>query len=292
MDFTSPTPLASGAVTLGGLIAYTPSSAAYKSKELLQITSSLNGGAIPTINDNAVQVVAYLGNVSGTGFYSGLDSGEMLNVASGSDAGFSQFPVIDPVILGGLIGGEKSVSTTMRCSSICGSPPAPTRMCRPILGMPSNNPAGPDPTLSIPSTLTVNANGTVLVPVNIDDADPAGSTGMTVAQLALKYDPTEFSVTPQDVQLGSVPESGTGWTLRTVVDPSTGTIGITLSSETPISSSAGGSLAVIALHELSTATPGATAIELVASVTANGQVYSTSVNDHARTVHADAGADQ
>src|SRR5205823_3337469 len=45
-------------------------------------------------------------------------------------------------------------------------------------------------TLSIPSVLTINGEGTVLVPVNIDDPKPLGSAGMTAAQLALRYDPT------------------------------------------------------------------------------------------------------
>ena len=79
--------------------------------------------------------------------------------------------------------------------------------------------------------------------------------------------------------MGSVPLSGTGWLLQTVVDQATGEIGITLASRTPIDNSVGGSLVIITLHEKSTAAPGATPVELVASVTPNGQVFTTAVDD-------------
>jgi hypothetical protein len=149
------------------------------------------------------------------------------------------------------------------------------------VGLPSNLPSGPDPSLSLPATLTVNAAGSVVVPVNLDDPHPAGSSGLTEVQLALTYDPADFSVTPQDVQLGSVPQSGTGWTLQTVVDPTTGELGITLSSVTPIASTASGSLVTITLQETATATPGLTPIALVASVDPNGEgVISTMLDDN------------
>ena len=253
--------------------------APYRSKQVLQISSVVNGGAIPTINDNALEAVAFLGNVSGNGSYSSLDSGLLLNVSSGADAGFASFPTLDPAILGdlngnGVIDSGDAVQLNQRNSA--GSNPA---FVPHYPGAPSNTQSGPDPTLSIPGVLSVSAEGTVLVPVNIDDAKPTGSSGMMVAQLALRYDPTEFTVSPQDVQLGNVPAAGTGWQLQAVVDEATGTIGITLASRTPIDNSTGGSLATITLQEKSTAAPGATAVELVASVTANGQVFSTSVND-------------
>jgi hypothetical protein len=101
---------------------------------------------------------------------------------------------------------------------------------------------------------------------------------MTVAQLALHYDPAQFTVSA--VQMGSVPLSGTGWNLQAVVDQSTGQIGIALASLTPIASSTGGSLVTISLHEKSTPTPGATALQLVATVSPNGRVFSTVVDDN------------
>src|SRR5205814_1953400 len=64
---------------------------------------------------------------------------------------------------------------------------------------------GPDPVLSLPAVLQVGLGGTVRVPVELDDARPAGSTGLTQALLALRYDPAVWSVSAADVHLGSLP---------------------------------------------------------------------------------------
>jgi hypothetical protein len=94
-----------------------------------------------------------------------------------------------------------------------------------------------DPSLSIPSGLQVGADGTVSVRVNIDDAHPAGSTGLIEAHLALTYDPHVFTVSAADVHLGSVLAAGSGWTVQPTINPATGQIAIALSSTTPISNS-------------------------------------------------------
>ena len=64
---------------------------------------------------------------------------------------------------------------------------------------------GPDPTVSLPSALQVGADGSLTVPVNIDNPLPAANDGMTEATLALSYDPAVFSVSASDIHLGSVP---------------------------------------------------------------------------------------
>ena len=64
--------------------------------------------------------------------------------------------------------------------------------------------------------------------------------GLTLARLALTYDPAAFTVTAADVHLGTIPTSGSGWTLTAVVDASTGQLGITLYSLTPIAASVAG----------------------------------------------------
>ena len=144
-----------------------------------------------------------------------------------------------------------------------------------------------DPTVSIPSDLQVGADGTVTVPVNIDDAHPAGSTGLTEAHLALTYDPSVFTVSAADVHLGSVLAAGSGWSVAPTIDPVTGQIAIALSSTTPISSAIGGSLVTIDFHQVdhgepsgvSRRIPESTTIALVASVSPNGQYVTTELED-------------
>src|SRR5205814_1300304 len=54
LDFNSPAVLPPTNVVLGGLIAYVPATAPYRAKQILQISSVIQGGAISSINDNSV----------------------------------------------------------------------------------------------------------------------------------------------------------------------------------------------------------------------------------------------
>ena len=141
-------------------------------------------------------------------------------------------------------------------------------------------PTGPDPTLSLAPGLTARAGGTVTVPVNIDTARPAGSSGLMEATLALRYNPQLFSVTAADIKLGTVPSAGSGWQLGVAINPETGEIGITLFSTTPIQSTAGGSLVTITMHVRESAPLGNAFLTLVNQVNPTGQrPYSTAVAD-------------
>jgi Cohesin domain len=139
---------------------------------------------------------------------------------------------------------------------------------------------GPDPTLSVPTDLVAVAGGTVVVPVNIDTAHPAGSTGAVDAILALSYDPKEFTVTASDVQLGTLPEGSGGWQLRTEVNAQTGLIGVELYG-TAIQNGGPGSLVTITMHVREDAAAGTTGLTLVPYADPSGgmRVYQTQVSD-------------
>jgi hypothetical protein len=127
----------------------------------------------------------------------------------------------------------------------------------------------------------------VTVAVNIDDAHPLGSTGLTEAHLALTYDPRLFRLTAADVHLGSVLAAGSGWSVIPTIDANTGQIAITLSSATPIGAGLGGSLVTIDFHQVddgeprgvSRRLPASAPILLVASVSPNGQYFATELED-------------
>ena len=129
---------------------------------------------------------------------------------------------------------------------------------------------GPDPAVSLPSALQVGTDGTLAVPVDIDDPLPAANDGMTEATVALTYDPAVLSVSPSDIHLGSVPASGSGWTLQSNIDQATGQIAVTILSTTPIASSTAGSLVVIDFHQTGLTAAGTTTVNLVDSVDPNG----------------------
>jgi hypothetical protein len=296
LSLSSPTSISATntPITIGSLLATVPLSttASYGASQLLHFSSEqLNGaaGPIPVTNQDAVEVAAYFGNVSGNGGpFSTKDVQGISNVAAliPSTAeqiipGFNTFPNLDPVILGdvslsnlGFVNATSAGTINQQLVS-----PKTTIPFAPA-GLPVT-PTGPDPTLSMPTTLVASQGGTVIVPVDIDTARPQGSTGMTDAILALSYDPKAFDVSSADVQLGSLPLGGSGWQLKTDVNAATGLIGVELCSNIPIQTTAGGSLITINMHVREGAPAGASGLTILPYVgSSNGvRVYETSVSD-------------
>ena len=269
-------------VRLGGAVAQVPDSAPYASKALLTFTGvSVNGGAITSLGAAGVEVVDYFGDLNASsGTINGADTSLVQRVGTGLDTGFAAFGRVDPLIIGdfnvsGKIDGtDAGIETVLASNS-----PSPFI---PAVTIPGGGLVigGPDPTLSLPA-MQANAAGLAVVPVLLDDPRPTGSTGMTEAELALTYDPTALSVSVADIQLGSIPTSGTGWTLTSEVDAATGQIGIQLYSLTPIMSAEAGSLATITFHLIDGTAKGLTAVHLVGSVNPNGRgVIHTAVDDN------------
>ena len=274
-----------GTVVLGQILADVPNSAAsnYKAKELLHLGAIvINGSNTNVRNADGVHVNAYLGDASGNGVVNGADVNIISFIPGGGYTGFNAFPLADPVILADVNADGLVNSTDLgQYNRFVANLSAPT-IPLPPSGL-TFTATGPDPTLSIPTKLPAQAGGTVTMPVNLDDPHPAGSSGMTEAILALTFDPTVLSVSAADIHLGSIPLSGTGWKLSSVVDATAGQIGIDLYSTIPIANATAGSLVTITFHVNEGATPGPTAIELVASNFANPDgrgVLRTEVDDN------------
>jgi hypothetical protein len=273
-----------GPVTIGELQATIPNTlnqTIYKAKEVLTVSGATGVGSLPLVGASAIQVVGYPADASGDGAYAGNDGSLTGRVAGGQDTGFAAWPLVDPVVLADLAG--EGLVTATDASQV-----AQVAVHRP--GLPNITPiptgaqvapsTAPDPLLSLPTGLRVSANGTVNVPVNLDEARPAGSTGLTEATLALRFDPSVFNVSANDIHLGSIPQGGNGWTLTSSVNDVTGQIGITLYSLTPITSNVAGSLVTIDLHAQPGAAVGTSSIQLAATVDPSGHgSYVTNVAD-------------
>jgi hypothetical protein len=272
-----------GAVTIGELTATIPNTTGqqiYKAKQVLTVSGATGNGTLPVVGASGVQVVAYLADGSGDGAYAGNDASLVGRVAGGQDSGFAAFPLVDPVILADVAGeGTVTANDASQVAQLGVQRNVPNILPVPTGAQVAPSTA-PDPLLSIPSGLPVTANGTVSVPVNLDEARPVGSTGLTEATLALRFDPSVFSVSASDFHLGSIPQAGSGWTLTSSVDVVSGQIGITLYSLTPIASNLTGSLVTIDFHARPGPAVGTSSIQLAASVNPNDQgSYLTNVAD-------------
>jgi len=272
----------------------------YQSKDVLTVSGvTVKAGmtTLPSIGNGAVHLVAFVGDADGNGVYtSGGDAVELTRVHFGTDSGFPAYPLIDPSILGdtdgdGRFDGDAAfqISELSIGAAAFSVAPVPSGVhvspgdLSPSTILPVGN--GLDPTLILPSTLQVGADGTVVVPINIDDARPAGSTGLVEADLALTYNPSLFTVSASDVHAGSVLAGGT-WSVVPTIDQATGQIGIVLSSSTPVSAPIGGSLVTIDFHPVEPSGgrqppgySGQAQFALVASVTPNGQYIPTELKD-------------
>jgi len=274
----------------------------YQGKDVLTVSNVVVKTAsmtLPSLGNSAVHLVAYVGDADGNGIYtSGGDAVELTRVHLQSDSGFPAYPLIDPVILGnvdnpdvGVFSGDAAfeISTLSVGSTPNFVAPKPNSVqvspggTAPFTIFPVGN--GEDPTLTLPSNLQVGADGTVVVPVNIDDARPAGSTGLVEAELALTYNPSLFTVSASDVHAGSVLAGGT-WSVVPSIDQATGQIGIVLWSSTPVSAATGGSLVIIDFHPVEASggrqppgDSGQAQFALAAYVTPNGQYFATELED-------------
>jgi hypothetical protein len=292
IQFASPSPLQAAALTrLGSLSAIVPNSAApfYTTKALLHFTGvSFNSGAISTAASDAIELVAYLGDVNADGAYSGGDGSLISRVATGTDTsvanaaigGFAAYRLADPVLVGDLSnsGSVNATSVTLINSLLSGTP-------RPqIPSIPTGlviTPVGPDPVLSIgQGEWSSTYPGTLVVTVNIDTPRPLESSGMTEAVLALHFDPQAFTVSNAGIQLGSVPLGGSGWQLWSTVNTLTGDIGVDLVSAQPIDTTTGGSLLTLTLQRKTAAPLTLGPVEFVQQVNPTGtRLYRNTVND-------------
>ncbi len=101
------TELTAGSIQIGHIESRIPSSAPAGASAILQVEDiQLNEGSLAARGDTALQLVAYFGDVTGNGSYSGLDASCVARVAVGLDSGFTAFPITDPRVVGDITGNQ------------------------------------------------------------------------------------------------------------------------------------------------------------------------------------------
>ncbi len=248
------TPLGAGPRAFMMLTTSVPGTAPYGSAADLQIQNvQVNQNAMPAIGDSAVEKVAYLGDASGNGAYTGLDAALIARVFSTLDSGFDAYPLVDPVIIGdasgdGAISGldpsfvaQESVGLTR--PEIPDLPAGIT-----LVG------GGVDPTFSIPTGVIGNRGGIVTVPVNL--ASASGLLGFT---FAADYLGTALQLTGAgSITLGSLLP---GWSIVSNANDLSGHAMVTLFN-TSASASGAGTVANLNFLVSASTSPGLKAVHL------------------------------
>lgn len=266
--FTSQEPLPAGITRFIDLQASVPADAPYTSKHVIDITNIMLSDNVPAIDDDAVAVVAYLGDTTANGTYSGLDATHVFRLATGADTGLEQFPLLDPAIIadvtlaGGISATDASAVLQQAAAlTVPEIPPLPVPAGQPVMG-------GPDPKLSIPRDLTAAPGQTVTIPVHLDSVIDLTGTGVQSADLAIYYDPLVLDVTL--VTLGDL-VLGTGtWMVATRIDPLLGRVFVSLASYQPLEGIFAGELVKLHATVKADAPAGAVPINLAAATPAMG----------------------
>jgi hypothetical protein len=113
LKFTSPADLPAGSHQLFDLQATVPATDAremYRSQQILQIDnvtiSDVNGDALPVVADDALHLVAYLGDASGNGAITTDDAVQVSRLAALLGTGLQVSLVTDPILVGDFSGNN------------------------------------------------------------------------------------------------------------------------------------------------------------------------------------------
>ena len=247
---------ATGAVDLVKLTANVPNAALYRHKQLLDLSiTSVNGGSVTA--DDGLEVVAYLGDTSGNKIITTDDAQLVGRVLVRNDSGFGAFATVDPALIGDIngsgavdvvdgswIGQEANWYTTGKAAfNRAEIPDLPA-------GVTASAPVGPDPFVSIPTSMTAYEGSIIEVPVNVDPAD-----GLRSAQIYLGYDQSVLELV--GVQKGSLTQQFNMF----IYGANDGILKIDLSGVNPVSSGKG-SIAVALFRVKGLPASGTTSLDL------------------------------
>ena len=261
VQFNSPTPLTADTTRFIDLYATVPADAPYGAKHVLDISNIVLNDNMPTVDDDAVAVTAYFGDVTGDGTYSAQDASLIARLAVGLDTGFDDFQLLDPKIIGDITGdGSISAQDVSYMLQLAVSIPVPE--VQTPLPTVSLLRGGPDPKLSIPQNLIATAGDSLVIPVDIDSIVDLTGNGLASADLVIYYDPTVLDITA--ASLGQL-IANRGWLISSRVNPLAGRIDISLAGTNKLEGTFHGELAKLQATVKAGAKPGASAINLAAT---------------------------
>ena len=271
---TNGQPLSSPAQDIFELSATVPGNAPYRAKDLITVQStSINNQTTVGQGDQAIHAVAYLGDADGNGRLNGTDAARISQAVANSygiNSGFGRYPLVDPVIIGGVNSEGSTSARNQNNRTLSGQDAAlvsqfvandPTPQIPPPGGTPTNFASGPDPLLFIPQNLAARPGGSVAVPVRLLQTN-GSAVGLDSFDLVLKFDPKVFQFL--GTLSGNLPG---GFQITTQVDATHGLIFVTGTSLHAVSLAPGtlSELVGIEFHVLAGAGAGQSPIAILAN---------------------------
>ncbi|TWT91585.1 FG-GAP-like repeat-containing protein [Stieleria varia] len=268
-----------GPIELGRFMATVPTTAPYASKHVLRIDELNVEDSVPQPRpsraDSGVHIAAFVGDATGNGVYSSGDTTVLQRLIVGSGTGAVAYQAADPMILmdmnrgGTLTSGDATlVQRVIVGRTVSQVPALPDGLVRP-------EPNGPDPRLFIPRDLSVAANGTVTVPINLLVTEQNGIS-VSGMDFAVQYDESKFTLDTNSFRTGAM--LGPGYSVVSNVE-TPGVIRVTLSKAdgVELSFEALGTVFQFDLTAHSDAAPGESSINLLRNF--EGTVTAIADND-------------
>jgi hypothetical protein len=217
-DVSGGAALGSGAATLANIKYTVPTTATYAGKEVLGLNVTVNGGAITVLNDSAVHVAAYAGDVDGSGGTGGQSQAAVAandasvtlanagSTTNAADVAFNKYALLDPKILafGDTTGAQALVSANDASNVLNAAgrtPGSETQLPFSPTGVTPVVEAGTDPRLFF-STYNVLPGQVVTVALNMEVTEASGFDFRS-ADLNFDYD-ASILTNPSNIRVGTL----------------------------------------------------------------------------------------
>jgi probable HAF family extracellular repeat protein len=170
-----------------------PNGVLYRSKAELTLSDvnlyKLDNSTISTTLDQGVQLVSYIGDVTGDGRYNALDPLRIQRYLVNLDRWFAQFPLVDPLLVADVTGdGKVNALDALYMQRYLVNLPVPYLSAPPVTSVTQS---GLDPIIRLPKNLSAMRGQVVQVPVELQNTD-SQAINVNSFEVAVQIDPQAF----------------------------------------------------------------------------------------------------
>jgi hypothetical protein len=196
ISVVAPNGLSSGLQTLFIVNGKVPDKAPYRSKAKLLLSNihlyRSDKSEITTTIDQGIQLVSYIGDVTGDGRYNALDTLRIQRYLVNLDRWYAQFPLVDPVMVADITGdGRVNALDSLYLQRYLVNMPVTFLSAPPVTSVTQT--AGLDPVIRLPKNLTAFRGQNIQVPVELQNTDPQ-AINVNSFEVAIAIDPKTFKM--------------------------------------------------------------------------------------------------
>jgi hypothetical protein len=190
----SPAGLPTGAQTLFFIRGNVPNGALYRTKCSVNVTNlklfKLDGSNLSVTVDSGLMLNSYAGDVTGDGRYNSLDALRIQRYLVNLDRWFTQYPLVDPVVIADVNGDARVNSLdSLYLQRYLVNVPVSFITAPPVSSVTQTT--GLDPIIRLPETLSLKRGQTIRVPIEIYNSDRR-EIEISSFETAIAIDPSVF----------------------------------------------------------------------------------------------------